>query len=596
MPKLASNVLRYLWPYRSRFLFALSQVSLISALELLKPWPLKIIIDNVISAQPLAWEFVAGWSPQTLLLSACVGLVLIYLLLGGLHVLNDYTTIRIGQRMVNDLRRDLYSHLQRLSLAFHTKQPIGDLLYRVAADTMAIQTLTMNGLFPVLSALVLLGGMFVIMARLDWLLTLLALSVCPFLFLLIALLGTRIATAATQARQRESMVYSVVQRTMSAIKVVQAFTKEEEEDRQFITASEQSLAADLRLYTLQSFYAGAINVGIALGTALVVWVGVRHVLSGTLSVGEVIVFISYLASLYGPINSIFETYGLTQRAKAGVERVFEILEIGRDIDEGSRLFPATGATGDVAFEGVSYQYLVAQPVLNQINLRVRPGERVAIVGPTGAGKSTLVSLVPRFYDPQGGRVTIDGVDLREFQLKSLRRQIAMVLQPPLIFPITIRENIAYGRPDASMEEVVSAARLARIHDFISRLPQGYDTMVGEQGADLSEGEKQRLTIARAILLNASILILDEPTSSVDLKTEALIMEGLHQLMAGRTTFIIAHRLSTVKQADLIVVLQDGEIVEQGTFNELVRGHGPFASLYQTQFGLHEEGRKFRLLR
>lgn len=596
MPKLASNVLRYLWPYRSRFLFALSQVSLISALELLKPWPLKIIIDNVISAQPLAWEFVAGWSPQTLLLSACVGLVLIYLLLGGLHVLNDYTTIRIGQRMVNDLRRDLYSHLQRLSLAFHTKQPIGDLLYRVAADTMAIQTLTMNGLFPVLSALVLLGGMFVIMARLDWLLTLLALSVCPFLFLLIALLGTRIATAATQARQRESMVYSVVQRTMSAIKVVQAFTKEEEEHRRFITASEQSLAADLRLYTLQSLYAGAINVGIALGTALVVWVGVRHVLSGTLSVGEVIVFISYLASLYAPISSIFETYGLTQRAKAGVERVFEILEIGRDIEEGSRLFPATGATGDVAFEGVSYQYLVDHSVLKQINLRVGPGERVAIVGPTGAGKSTLVSLVPRFYDPQGGRVTIDGVDLREFQLKSLRRQIAMVLQPPLIFPITIRENIAYGRPDASMEEVVSAARLARIHDFISRLPQGYDTMVGEQGADLSEGEKQRLTIARAILLNASILILDEPTSSVDLKTEALIMEGLHQLMAGRTTFIIAHRLSTVKQADLIVVLQDGEIVEQGTFIELVRGHGPFASLYQTQFGLHEEGRKFRLLR
>jgi len=596
MPKLASNVLRYLWPYRSRFLFALSQVSLISALELLKPWPLKIIIDNVIGAQPLAWEFVAGWSPQTLLLSTCVGLVLIYLLLGGLHVLNDYTTIRIGQRMVNDLRRDLYSHLQRLSLAFHTKQPIGDLLYRVAADTMAIQTLTMNGLFPVLSALVLLSGMFVIMARLDWLLTLLALSVCPFLFLLISLLGTRIATAATQARQRESMVYSVVQRTMSAIKVVQAFTKEEEEDRRFITASEQSLAADLRLYTLQSFYAGAINVGIALGTALVVWVGVRHVLSGVLSVGEVIVFISYLASLYGPINSIFETYGLTQRAKAGVERVFEILEIGRDIDEGSRLFPATGATGDVAFEGVSYRYLVDHSVLKQINLRVRPGERVAIVGPTGAGKSTLVSLVPRFYDPQGGRVTIDGVDLREFQLKSLRRQIAMVLQPPLIFPITIRENIAYGRPDASMEEVVSAARLARIHDFISRLPQGYDTVVGEQGADVSEGEKQRLTIARAILLNASILILDEPTSSVDLKTEALIMEGLHQLMAGRTTFIIAHRLSTVKQADLIVVLQDGEIVEQGTFIELVRGHGPFASLYQTQFGLHEEGRKFRLLR
>jgi ATP-binding cassette, subfamily B, bacterial len=416
------------------------------------------------------------------------------------------------------------------------------------------------------------------------------------LFVLIGLLGSRIAAAATQARQHESAVYSLVQRTMSAIKVVQAFTKEEEENRRFITASEQSLAADLRLYTLQSFYSGAINLGIALGTALVVWVGARHVLSGALSVGEVIVFISYLASLYAPINSIFETYGLTQKAKAGVERVFEILDIGRDIEEGSRVFPATGATGEVAFEGLSFQYVADRPILKEINLRIRPGERVAIVGPTGAGKSTLVSLVPRFYDPQAGRVTIDGVDIREFQLKSLRRQIAMVLQPPLVFPATIRENIAYGRPDASMEEVVSAARLARIHDSISRLPQGYDTLVGEQGADLSEGERQRLTIARAILLNASILILDEPTSSVDSKTEALIMEGLQQLMIGRTTFIIAHRLSTVREADLILVLHGGEIVEQGTFNELVRGHGPFASLYQTQFGLYEEGRKFRLLK
>ena len=596
MAKLGPKVLRYLWPYRYRFFFALSQITLISALELLKPWPVKVVIDNVISGQPFSWGFAAEWSTESLLLSACVGLVLIYLLLGGLHVLNDYTTVKIGQRMVNDLRKDLYSHLQRLSLAFHSKQPIGDLLYRVTSDTLAIQTLTMNGLFPVLSAFILLGGMFVIMARLDSFLTLLALSVCPLLFLLIFLLGTRIAAAATQARQRESMVYSVVQRTMSAIRVVQAFTKEEEEQRRFITASEQSLAADLRLYTLQSFYIGAVDVAIAVGTALVVWVGASHVLSGTLSVGEMVVFISYLASLYAPINSIFETYGLTQRAKAGVQRVFEILEIERDIQEGSRLIPATRGTGEIAFEQVSFNYLVGQPVLKQIDLRVRPGEKVAIVGTTGAGKSTLVSLVPRFYDPQAGRVTIDGVDLREFQLNSLRRQIAMVLQPPLVFPITIRENIAYGRPEATEEEIMSATRMAGIHDFIARLPQGYDTVVGEQGVTVSEGEKQRLTIARAILRNAPILILDEPTSSVDSETEALIMEGLERLVAGRTTLIIAHRLSTVRQADLIVVLREGEIVERGTFAELMRRRGPFASLYRTQFGLYEEGRNFRLIK
>jgi ATP-binding cassette subfamily B protein/subfamily B ATP-binding cassette protein MsbA len=596
MAGLGPKVLRYLWPYRYRFLIALSQVFLITAFELLKPWPLKVVIDNVISGEPLAWQFAAGWSAETLLLSACLALVLIYLLLGGLHVLNDYITIRIGQMMVNDLRRDLYSHLQRLSLAFHSGRSLGDLLYRVTADTMAIQTLTMNGIFPALLALGLLGGMFVIMAQLDWFLTLLALSVCPVLFFLISFLTERIATAATQARYRESLVYSLVQRTMSAIRVVQAFTKEEEEQRRFLAASEESLAADLRLYTLQSFYMGAVNVGIALGTALVVWIGARHVLSGILSVGEMVVFMSYLASLYAPVNNIFQTYSLTQRARAGVQRVFEILAIERDIQEGTRLFPAAGASGEVVFKGVSFYYRAGHPVLKQIDLRVRPGEKLAIVGPTGVGKSTLVSLVPRFYDPQAGRVTVDGVDLREFQLMSLRRQIAMVLQPPLVFPITIRENIVYGRPEATEEEIISAARMASIHDFIAQLPQGYDTVVGEQGVTLSEGEKQRLTIARAILRNAPILILDEPTSSVDAETEALIIEGLQRLMAGRTTFIIAHRLSTVRQADLIVVLREGEIVERGTFAELMRRRGPFASLYRTQFGLYEEGRNFRLIK
>jgi ATP-binding cassette subfamily B protein/subfamily B ATP-binding cassette protein MsbA len=334
-----------------------------------------------------------------------------------------------------------------------------------------------------------------------------------------------------------------------------------------------------------------VNVVIALGTALVVWVGARHVLSGILTVGEMVVFTSYLASLYGPINSILQAYGLIQGAKAGVQRVFEILEVERDLKEGPRVFPVAGARGEVAFNEVSFQYLPDQPVLKQIDLRVRPGEKVAIVGPTGAGKSTLVSLLPRFYDPQAGRVTIDGVDVRELQLKSLRRQIAMVLQPPLVFPFTMRENIAYGRPEATLEEVVSAARLACIHDFIVQLPQGYDTVVGEQGATLSEGEKQRLTIARAILRGAPILILDEPTSSVDAETEALIMAGLERLMAGRTTFIIAHRLSTVRRADLIVVLRAGRIVEQGSFAELIHRQGPFASLYRTQFGIQGENRR-----
>ena len=590
------TVRSYLKPYWPAFSFALGQVLFISALELLKPWPLKIIIDNVLSGKPLPWGPAVGWSPHRLLLFSCIGLVVVYVMLGGLHILNNYTTIRIGQGMVNDLRRDLYSHLQRLSLSFYHRQQLGDLMYRITADTMGIQTLTMNGLFAILSASVLLGGMLIVMFWVDWYLTLLALAVCPALFCAIALLNKKMSLAATEAHQKGSTVYSVVQRTLSGMRVIQAFTKEEDEGRRFLQASTESLAAELRLYNLQNFYYAVVNLTIAAGTAAILWVGTRHVLAGDLSVGEMIVFTSYLASLYGPINSIFQTYGLVQSAKAGVRRAFEILESEERLPDGSRVFQPLGPRGQISFEDVSFGYDASHPVLKQINLHVAAGKKIAIVGPTGAGKSTLVSLLPRFYDPQSGRVKIDGVDIREFELKSLRQKIAMILQPPLVFPLTIRENIAYGRPDASMEEIVSAAQVAQVHEFVEQLPQKYETVVSEQGSSLSEGQKLRLTIARGILLNAPILILDEPTSSVDSETEALIMDGLEQLMAGRTTFIIAHRLSTVRQADLILVLRDGHIVEQGTFNELLRRRGPFASLYRTQFGLRDQERRFRLIK
>jgi len=587
------TVRSYLKPYWPAFSFALGQVLFISALELLKPWPLKIIIDNVLSGKPLPWGPAVGWSPHRLLLFSCIGLVIVYVMLGGLHILNNYTTIRIGQGMVNDLRRDLYSHLQRLSLSFYHRQQLGDLMYRITADTMGIQTLTMNGLFAILSASVLLGGMLIVMFWVDWYLTLLALAVCPALFCAIALLNKKMFLAATEAYQKGSTVYSVVQRMLSGMRVIQAFTKEEDEGRRFLQASTESLAAELRLYNLQNFYYAVVNLTIAAGTATILWVGTRHVLAGDLSVGEMIVFTSYLASLYGPINSIFQTYGLVQSAKAGVRRAFEILESEERLPDGSRVFQPLGPRGQISFEDVSFGYDASQPVLKKINLHVAAGKKIAIVGPTGAGKSTLVSLLPRFYDPQSGRVKIDGVDIREFELKSLRQKIAMILQPPLVFPLTIRENIAYGRPDASMEEIVSAAQVAQVHEFVEQLPQKYETVVSEQGSSLSEGQKLRLTIARGILLNAPILILDEPTSSVDSETEALIMEGLEQWMADRTTFIIAHRLSTVRQADLILVLRDGHIVEQGTFNELLRRRGPFASLYRTQFGLRDQERNLR---
>ena len=588
---LRRQVFASLRPYRTQFALAVSQVILITGAELLKPWPLKVIIDHVLTGTPLTWNVASEWSRETLLLASCLSMIAIYLFLGGLNVINNYTTIRIGQSMVNDLRGAVYNHLQRLSLAFHHRRQVGDLLYRVTADTYAIQTLTMNGVFPILVSLGLLIGMTIVMMQMDWVLTLLALGVCPILFATISAMSNRINSAATIAHERESTIYSLVQRTMSAIRVIQAFTKEEEEHRRFMAASAESLSANLRLYTLQTFYSGVVNAVIALGTALVVWVGAHHVMEGILSVGDLVVFTAYLASLYGPINTISQTLGMIEGGKAGLTRVQEILTIERDLTEGSRTLARSEVRGEIAFDNVAFSYLPDQPVLRKVDLRVAPGQTVAIVGPTGAGKSTLVSLVPRFYDPQHGRVLLDGVDIREFTLASLRQQVAMVLQPPLVFPISVAENIAYGRPEASREEIERAARLARIHEKIARLPEGYDTIVSEQGSTLSEGERQRLTIARAILRDAPILILDEPTSSVDAETEALIMEGLEQLMAGRTTFIIAHRLSTVRKADVILVVRGGYVAEQGSFAELMRQGGHFASLYKTQFSRQEEPRR-----
>ena len=400
----------------------------------------------------------------------------------------------------------------------------------LTSDTYAIQTLTMNGLFPVLCSLTLFAGMLLVMIRLDPLLTFLALIVCPILAVLVTVSPLRgwLIDSATHMHEQKSSIFSLVQWAIPAMRVIQAFTKEEEEHRRFMAQSQKSLRADLHFYLLENFYSGNGEC--------------RHRdRNGRSDLGgspprsrwyahhrRTVVFTAYLTSLYGAIDSISQAYGSIQAAKVSLQRVFEIMEEKSDLKEGSRVFPDSGATGEVAWSGVSFQYISSQPVLRQIDLHVSPGQKVAIVGRTGAGKSTLVSLLPRFYDPRGGQITIDGIDIREFELKSLRRQIAMVLQPPLVFPLTIRENLIYGRPEASEEEVVNAARLARIHDSIMSFPQGYDTVVGEQGATLSEGEKQRLTIARAILFNAPILILDEPTSSVDAETEALIMEGLRR--------------------------------------------------------------------
>jgi ATP-binding cassette subfamily B protein/subfamily B ATP-binding cassette protein MsbA len=581
--RVVRKVLARLVPHRALFALAVLEVTAIGLLELAKPWPLKLVVDSVLGGKRPEWPGLAGFDTRALLVVACTALVAIYVLLGLLSVASNYATISVGQRMVNDFRGELYGHLQRLSLAFHSRREVGDLLYRLTSDTFAIQTLTMNGFFPVLASGVLLIGMVVVMLRIDWLLTLIALAVVPFLLGSMLRLSRRITALATDARVKESALWSVAQRTMGAIRVVQAFTTEEQEHRRFLHTSTESLDATLRLYTFQTAYGAVINVLIAAGTAAVLWTGATHVLAGKLSVGEVLIFTSYLASLYAPINSLTQTWGLVQSARVGAERVFEILETAPDLQDGTRELARADVHGAITFEDVHFGYDAAREVLRGLSFHARAGEMIAIVGATGAGKTTLVSLVPRFYDPSGGRVLLDGVDVREFRLKALRRQVAMVLQPPLVFPTSVRENIAYGRPEATVEEVLQAARLAQLDDFLARLPAGLDTVVGEGGATLSAGEQLRVTVARAILRDAPILILDEPTAALDVATEARVMAGLERLMAGRTTFVIAHRLSTVRRADAILVLEDGRIAEQGPFAELIARGGRFAALYRTQF-------------
>ena len=582
------KLLPYLKAHRWRIAWALLQVLLIAAFELLKPWPLQIVIDNALGGKPFPIAALSS-SPIKLLLLACVGMVVVHFGAGVLTLLHNYTAIRIGQDMVNDLRGALYAHLQRLSLAFHSRQRVGDLLYRITADSFAVQTMIMNGALPILSALVLLAGMLVVLFPLDPALTVLALTVVPVLFALIALFNRKIVEIAGDVRATESRVYSLVQWAMSSIKLVQAFTKEEEEHRRFMGASRESLQATLRLYSWQTLYSGTVNLVIAAGTAIVVFAGAQAVISGTLSVGQLIVFISYLAQLYAPINQITQSWGLIAGARVGARKIFEILDTEPDLEDGTQNFPQSGARGEVAWSRVDFRYRADTPILTGIELKVPAGTKIAVVGPTGAGKSTLLGLLPRFYDPSAGSVAIDGIDVREYAMRSLRNQIAMVLQPPLIFPLSARDNIAYGRPGAEDAAIEHAARLARIDDLIASLPAGYDTLLGESGASLSEGEKQRITIARALLRNAPILILDEPTSALDVTTEALVMAGIEGLMAGRTTFVIAHRLSTVQRCDRIVVLRCGVIVEQGTLPELLHLDGFFAEYYRTQFAPQETG-------
>ena len=576
------EVFRRMRPHLWRFILAILGVAVGATMEVLKPWPFKIVIDNVLGGKPLDVARAANYSREDLLLTACAAGVIIFLLAGILTVINNYVTVSIGQRMVNDLRGQLFDHLQRLSLGFHRRREIGDLMVRIVYDTFAIQTITMNGLFQILSSTIMLLGMFIVMLRIDITMTLIALGVVPILVILIASVSGTINQLASEARIKESNLYTVAHRALASIHVVQAFTREAESYREFVESSSESLGENLRLYTFQSIYAGAVSVVIAMGTALVMYFGALHVMRAQITIGELTVLTAYLVSLYAPINQIFQTYGLVESAKAGLRRCLELLAIDPEIQDRPGARALGRVRGEIEFDNVVFAYEASNPVLKGISFKANAGESIAIVGPSGAGKTTMASLVTRFYEPQRGSIKIDGNDLREVTLASLRKNIAVVLQPPLVLGDTLAANIALGKPGATELEIRRAAEMARLGPVLAKLPHGLDEQVGQGGHSLSEGEAQRVTIARALLKDAPILIMDEPTSALDTETESMVLAAVREAMQGRTTLVIAHRLSTIQSADRILVLRDGAIEEQGTFQELLSRGGFFSYLYNLQ--------------
>lgn len=590
------KLLGYLRPYKFLFVFCLGLVGLLSALELLKPWPLKLAVDQIIAGKPL--EFM-GFSVAADTLSASAQLAIVAISMVGIHFLtgfvqlaNNYLTIRMGQDMVQDFRCELFDHLQRQSLLFHQTRPTGDLLYRLMGDTYSVQTLLMNGVFTTLTSIVLLAGMFFVLLGMDWELTLYAMAVVPLLILAISSVTKKIGNLTYETHMKESKVYSTVENIFNSISLVQAFAREEDERQRFVAESKHSFERKLSLYSLQTAYGWVIGAITAAGTAFVLYVGATHVLEGTLTTGDLLVFLGYLASLYTPLNNIANTMGAIRGSLAQARRVLDVLAEDKAVPEAPDAAPLAITKGEVEFKGVTFGYDPERPVLNDVTFKASGGSTVAVVGQTGAGKTSLISLLLRFYDPQKGAISIDGQDLTSVTLKSLRQQVAIVLQDTHLFPMSVHENIAYGKRTATREEVVQAATLANAHEFIEAMPEGYDTKLDERGSNLSGGQRQRLAIARALLKDAPLLILDEPTSALDAGTEALIMEGLERLMENRTTFVIAHRHSMMRRADLILVVKDKKIWEMGTFQELLDKGGEFARLHALQFApLKERGKK-----
>lgn len=535
---------------------------------LLTPVPLKIAVDSGLGDIPLPSVFRAILPAQiidsrtnVLLLSAIL-MVLVMFLTQVQWVMSSLLRTLLSERMVLSFRAKLFRHVQRLSFSFHDRKGTSDSTYRIQWDAAVIQHVTIDGVVPFISAVLTLGAMLWVTFALNWQLGLVALGVSPVLVGIALYFRPRLRQRAKDLKKRESVAFAVIPETLGALRVVKAFGQEDRQETRFCDESRASLRAKMRYAFMESGMGMLVGVATAMGAALVLYVGARQVLAENLSLGQLLMVMSYIGQLYGPLKAISKKAATMQTHLASAERALSLLDQSFDVEEKPGALPLKRCRGRISFKDVAFRYQDGPGILSGINLEVEPGTRVGIAGRTGAGKTTLISLLMRFYDVSAGAILLDGVDLRDYRVADLRRQFAIVLQDPVLFSTSIRENIAYGRPGASEEEIIRAAEAANAHQFISRLPEGYATQVGERGMRLSGGERQRISLARAFLTDAPILVLDEPTSSVDIKTEALIMEALDRLMSGRTTFMIAHRLSTLESCDLAVTLSGGSITAQ----------------------------------
>jgi ATP-binding cassette subfamily B protein len=556
-----------------------------AVLGLAGPWPLAFLVDNVLGHRtpPGFITSIFGREEMHLLIFAVTAGLLITAIGHGITVWNEYVSTKLEQRAVLDLRSDLFEHAQRLSLTYHDGLKRGHFIYRINYQAGALGRVLLQ--FPALAqSLLTLVGMFWIAYRIDPLLALLSMTVSPFIYYSIGYYGKNIVPRVRGVATLEANSLSIVHEAMSMLRVIVSFGQERHEYRRFRTQGEQAVHSRIRLTVRQTVFSLVVDVLTAAGTALVLGFGAYHVLKGELTLGHLLVVMAYIAAVYKPMQQVSGTMGSMQEQLTWLGLAMDLLDTAPEIKEDPDAIDVQRARGDVAFDDVHFSYASRRGTLKGIRFEARAGQRVGLVGPTGAGKSTLVSLIVRFYDPDRGAVLIDGVDIRHLSLDSLRRNISVVLQESMLFSGTIAENIRYGKLDASMREIVAAAKAANAHDFIMGLPQRYETALGEGGQQLSGGERQRICIARAFLKDTPILILDEPTSSIDSKTEAVILDALERLMTGRTTFLIAHRLSTIRQADLILVLDQGKLVEKGTHEQLLVLDGLYGQLYDAQAG------------